>query len=166
MGRSSFIIFINIIYKMNIFDKTTYMLIAFLYNVFVHLLTSRIYQSAPYSEKHTSSVVFLIIAGLVGIVVSKVFLEYYKEYRNNVVSTGLYTGGIFLTLTALFSNWDSVSNEYKLMLSGTALIFIIWCSYHKNSTKKKRKKRKQPQNVTRTADNVGKILERSIKDVK
>ncbi len=155
---------------MNIFDRTTYMLIALLYNVFVHILTSRIYESAPYNEKHANSVVFLIIAGIAGIVISKVFLEYYKEYRNHVVSTGIYTGGIILILTALFSNWDTVSSEYKLALSGIALILIILCSYHKSNKKthkKIRKKiRKKSSKIPKpTEDDIGTILDASMADV-
>jgi undecaprenyl pyrophosphate phosphatase UppP len=116
---------------MNFFDKCVYVIIATLYNIFIHLLTSRIYKNALYNEKYTSSVVFLIISGVVGIVISKIFMEHYKKYKNNVVSRGIYVGSIMLILTALFSTWDGVSDAFKLIIVGMALVFIIWCSYQK-----------------------------------
>ena len=94
-----------------------------------------------------------MVIGIAGIVISKVFMEHYKKYRNHVVSSGLYTGSVFLILTAIFSNWDSVSSEYKLLISGAGLIFVVWCSYRKKNKK----------DIIKETD---KILDKSIEDIK
>jgi len=132
---------------MNLFENCTYIFIAILYNLFIHLLTSKLYKNALYDEKHSNSVVFLVISGIVGIVISKIFMQHYKKYKNNIVSKGLYAGGIFLIITAIISNWDSVGDNFKIVLSGLILVIMIWIPY--------RSKTKEP------VDEIDKLLEKN-----
>ena len=68
------------------------------------------------------------------------------KYKNSIVSKGLYAGGIFLIITAIISNWDSVGDNFKIVLSGLILVIMIWIPY--------RSKTKEP------VDEIDKLLEK------
>lgn len=114
---------------MGLLNLGIYVSIAIFYNIFIHHLTSTLYKDAPYEEKFRKSVTMIFIAGIVGIVASKLLLKDDQQYKNSVVSMGLGIGGGLLILTSVFANWEYVSGEIKLILSGAILIGFIWFSY-------------------------------------
>ena len=121
---------------MNIFDKSLYIVIAIFYNLFIHYLTGSLYKNLPYADRHSNSIVFLAVAGISAIVISKIYIE--KNDKNKIVSKGLTIGGILLLITSLFANWENITNEYKLYLTGITFLLIIWYSYkQKEETKDK-----------------------------
>ncbi len=122
---------------MNIFDKSLYIIIAIFYNLFVHYLTGSLYKNLSYADRHTNSIVFLAVAGIGAIVISKIYIE--KTDKNKIVSKGLTIGGILLLITSLFANWENITNEYKLYLTGIGFLIIIWYSYKQKSKIKNKK---------------------------
>ncbi len=108
---------------MNILDKSLYIVIAIFYNLFVHYLTGSLYKNLSYKDRHTNGIVFLAVAGIGAIVISKIYIE--KHDKNKIVSKGLTVGGILLLITSLFANWENITNEYKLYLTGIAFLIII-----------------------------------------
>src|SRR3972149_6326672 len=98
------------LYSMSLLNVGIYTCIAVLYNIFVHNITSAMYRNEVYEEKFKKSVTILFIAGIAGIVASKLL------YKNSVVSMGLCIGGALLILTSIFANWEHVSSEIKLIM--------------------------------------------------
>ena len=137
---------------MGIIDNTFAGLIAVFYNVFVHHIASMIYKDLPYSEKIKYISTFLIIMGIVGIVVGKIILKDNQKYKDSVVSKGLGFGGIILILTSIFSNWENINDDKKLIITALslgALIYIahkVFDSSPNNKSEKKSKKSKKISN--------------------
>jgi hypothetical protein len=114
---------------MGLLNLGIYIGIAVFYNIFVHHLTSTLYKDVPYEEKFKKSVTMIFVSGIVAIVASKLLLKDDQKYKNSVVSMGLGIGGGLLILTSVFANWEYVSGEIKLMISGALLIGLIWFAY-------------------------------------
>jgi hypothetical protein len=95
------------------------------------------YKNYPYEEKHTKSITFLFIAGIAAIVIAQMLI------KKRVVNIGLTVGGALLILTSLVVNWDNLSDEIKLCVSGVTFAAVIWYfNYHydqKDDTKSKNK---------------------------
>lgn len=92
------------------------------YNLFAHTLASVTYKDLQYEEKNQSTVIMLLIIGIIGIVVSK-FIS------NKVVSNGIFYGSIILLLTAIVANWENIASEARLFIMGGLFILIVWYSY-------------------------------------
>lgn len=120
---------------MSFFDKAVYISIAIFYNLFVHHLVNSFYKTLPFEEKFNKSTTFIFIAGIFGIVLSKIFLKDEQSYTNSVLSMGFGIGGILLMLTAVWVNWENLSDDIKLCLSAFAFGLIIWYA-HRYDTKK------------------------------
>lgn len=110
-----------------------------MYNVLVHNIASLSYKDYQYKEKHTNSLIMLILFGGIGILISKIINERNKDLKNSYVSTGLYWGGILLLLTAIIASWDDLAEEIKLI--GIAGIFglLIWYGYSRDTKNIKKK---------------------------
>lgn len=134
---------------MGFFDGVLYISVALLYNLLIHNLASISYRDLPYNEKLSNSTIMLILFGGIGILVSKLINERNKELRNSFVSKGLYLGGILLILTAIFANWDKITEEIKLLSIAGLLGGIIWYGYKRNKTilKKKEKEGKLNEEI-------------------
>lgn len=106
--------------------------IAIVYNLLVHSIASFTFKDLQYEEKHKNTLLMLVIFGIIGIVISQLII--FKNNKNSVVGKGLFYGGIILILTALFSNWENMTEEIKLFLVGAIFIYLIW--YASNRDKK------------------------------
>jgi len=115
---------------MVLLDIFVYTTIAISYNIFVHHLATTIYKDLPFDEKYNKSLVFIFIAGLIGIVVSKLILKKGSEYTKSVVSMGLGIGGAILIVTSIITNWNNLADEIRLFLS--ALVFGVLVYYFYN----------------------------------
>ncbi|ARF09543.1 hypothetical protein Indivirus_1_166 [Indivirus ILV1] len=124
---------------MGFFDIVLYISVALLYNLLIHSLASISYRDLPYNEKLANSTIMLILFGGIGILISKLIDERNKELKNSFVSKGLYFGGILLIVTAIFANWDKITEEIKLFTIAGLLGGIIWYGYNKNKQELKRK---------------------------
>jgi Ca2+/Na+ antiporter len=127
---------------MGLIDITLYLSIAIIYNLFVHNLASMSYKDLQYEDKQDKTIVMLIIFGIIGIAFSKLVIDKNNKYKNSIVSQGLYFGGILLILTAIFTNWQSLTEELKLLLISVVFGLIVWYSYnYTQSSEKQNKKR-------------------------
>lgn len=124
---------------MGFFDIVLYISVALLYNLLIHNLASISYRDLPYNDKLANSTIMLILFGGIGILVSKLINERNKELKDSFVSKGLYWGGILLILTAIFANWDKITEEIKLLSIAGLLGGIIWYGYKRNKTILKKK---------------------------
>lgn len=100
------------------FNIIIYIIIALLYNFFVHNLASVMYKDLQFDEKQSRTIMLIMIFGCVGIVVGKLY-----EPRNKFAGNGLILGGIFLLLTVLINYWSSIDDSIKLF--GTAGLLIL-----------------------------------------
>lgn len=103
--------------------------IAIMYNLFVHSTASVMYRDYPYIEKHSNTILFIVIAGIIGIAISKLLLNDNKKYKNSVLSKGMFYGGVLLIATAIIANWEDATDEMKIGSVGCGLFFLIWLSY-------------------------------------
>lgn len=103
---------------MGFFNIIIYTVIALLYNLFVHNLASVSYKDQQYNEKHTNTIMMLIIFGCLGLLVGKLIGDV-----NKFASNGLFYGGLLLLLTVLLTSWETISDEIRLGL----LMGIIFC---------------------------------------
>jgi hypothetical protein len=124
---------------MGFIDVTLYISIAIMYNLFVHNLASLSYKDLQYEEKHQNTIIMLVLFGGIGILISKIMTEKCKQYNNTFVSKGLYYGGILLLLTALFANWENITEELKLLMVTGIFIFLVWYGYQRETTIEKKK---------------------------
>lgn len=107
-----------------------YILIAIFYNIFIHHLASMVYKDLPFEEKFRKTTVFLFLAGILAIIISKCFLDENKKYSNSLVSKGLSLGGFILIATVIFVNWEHMTDIFRLALSGFFFFGIIWLAYY------------------------------------
>ena len=117
---------------MGFLDIILYSGIAIAYNLFVHNLASMTYEDLQYDEKQEGTLVLLVIFGIMGIAISKLFIEKKKKYKNSVVSKGLFYGGILLILTAIFSNWENMAEQIKFFIISIIFVYLIWYGYKKD----------------------------------
>ena len=112
---------------MSLLDKAVYIGIAVFYNLFVHHLINSFYKDLPFDEKFNKSTTFIFMAGIFGIVLSKILLKEGHQYTTSVMSMGFGIGGCLLMLTAIFVNWENLSDDIKLCIS--AFLFTSTKSY-------------------------------------
>lgn len=103
--------------------------IAIMYNLLVHSMASMMYRDFPYIDKHNNTLLFIIIAGIIGIATSKLLFSDNKKYKNSILSKGMFYGGIILIATAIIANWEDATDEIKIGSIGSGLLFLIWLSY-------------------------------------
>lgn len=111
---------------MRILKIIIFLSIAILYNIFIHYLANMMYKDLPYEEKFKKSNVFLLIAGILGIILSILVLKKNKKYKDSIISIGLGIGGSLLIIISIVSNWENISNAIKIWTSGLCLIGLIW----------------------------------------
>lgn len=113
---------------MGLLNITVSTSIAILYNVFVHHMTSIMLKDATYEEKINKSVIFILIAGIMGVVMSNLLFDTKDKKGTSVISNGLWLGGILLIITAIFVNWQTLSDDIKLIMIGITLLALIYYS--------------------------------------
>ena len=111
---------------MRILNMTMMVTIAILYNIIIHNITSHLFRDKPFQEKMSSSITFLVIAGIFALVMSKIILEPSKGEKEGVVAKGLWVGGLMLLVTSLFVNWSSLGEGVKLSLMVMSFGGLIW----------------------------------------
>lgn len=108
----------------NIIDPGLIASIAIGYNILVHSLSTVIFKNYQFNAKLQYTSILIIIAGLVGILLS-------NSSENHIISNGFYFGGILLIITAVIGNWDMLNNETKLLVASALFIGVLWYSYNK-----------------------------------
>lgn len=115
---------------MGFVDLSVYITIAICYNLVIHQLTTIIYKDLPYDEKYNKGLTFIFIAGILGIVVSRLIIKNNANKRDQVISTGLALGGLLLILTSIFVNWNEMTEDIKLYLTAGTFCILIWYLYN------------------------------------
>ena len=85
-------------------------------------------------EKVANTSVMLILFGGMGILISKIIHERNKKLKESFVSKGLYYGGILLIITAIFANWENISEEIKLLAIAGIFGGLIWYGYKRDKS--------------------------------
>ena len=112
---------------MNLFDKSVYITIAICYNLFIHHIVNIMYKDLPFDEKFDKSISFIFIAGILAIVFSKLIQK--DAFTESVLCMGFFIGGLLLIITALWVNWDNLSDEMRMILSISVFGTILWYAY-------------------------------------
>lgn len=118
---------------MNLFDKGVYIVIAICYNLFIHHVTNVMYKDLPFDEKFDKSVIFLFVAGIFAIVVSKLIQK--DSFSESVLCMGFFVGGILLILTSMWVNWDHMNDDMRIIISIIIFSGILWYAYKYDSTR-------------------------------
>lgn len=124
---------------MGLIDNLIYIAIALVYNLFVHNLASISYKDLQYEEKHKNTIIMLVLFGAMAIIISKFIKEKNTKYANEYVSKGLLYGGILLLLTAIYANWEYMTEEIKLLLIVLIFGYLIWYGYKRENNINKKK---------------------------
>ena len=119
---------------MGFIDTVLFISIVFTYNLLINLLASQAYSELQYEEKMVNTSIFLILFGAIGILISKVIHERNKQLQESFVTKGLYYGGILLIITAIFANWENISQEIKLLAIAGIFGGLIWYGYKRDKT--------------------------------
>jgi hypothetical protein len=119
--------------SMGLLNITMSTMIAILYNLFVHHLTSSLFKNNDYEDKINKSIILLLISGTLAVVMSKLLFtpnnsKNKKQKNTYVVSNGLWLGGILLIVTSIFVNWQDLSEDIKLIMIGVTLVSLIYYS--------------------------------------
>lgn len=120
---------------MSVIDNIIIITIAIVFNMFTHYMASVMFKDYPFQEKYNMSVTLLFICGIMGLVIGKLVINENK-YKNNVVSNGLYHGGIILIISGLLLNWNDMNDVIKLTVTACAIIGLIFYSYKKTAKNK------------------------------
>ena len=102
--------------------------IALFYNIFVHGVASTIYSDQSFAQKFKNTTVFILIVGILSLALGIYFLR--SHGYNSIVSKGISLGGALLIATAIFVNWDQMTDLVRLFLSGLLLFGTIWVTYN------------------------------------
>jgi len=120
---------------MKIIDYIIIIGIAIIYNIFVHNIASLSYRELQYEDKHQNTIIMITLFGALGIIVSKFIIDKNKKYHNDYASKGLFLGGTILLITALYANWDYMTEELKLLFIGFVFMYLIWWGYKREKDK-------------------------------
>jgi Ca2+/Na+ antiporter len=104
-------------------------LIAVVYNIFIHYLTSTMFKDYAYQQKFSNTLTLLFVSGIVGVVLGKIFLPDNPKLSNVAINKGLFYGGVMLIITSLFVNWENMNHELRLIMIGSIFAVLIWLSY-------------------------------------
>lgn len=133
---------------MNLFDKSIYVSIGICYNLFVHNVINLLYKDNSFDEKFEKSTNALFIAGIIGIIISKLVQPPNKAFSESILSMGFFVGGVLLILTGVWVNWDNLSDDIKLYFCFIVFGVVLYYSYkYENS--------KNSQNTNNTGRNFG-----------
>jgi len=118
---------------MGLLNITVSTSIAILYNLFVHHMASIMFKDASYEDKINKSIIFILIAGVIAVIMSNLLFEPTKKTKSgrsstSVISSGLWLGGILLIITSIFVNWQTLSDDIKLLMIGVTLLALIYYS--------------------------------------
>ena len=118
---------------MGLLNITVSTSIAILYNLFVHHMASIMFKDNTYEDKINKSVIFILIAGVMGVVMAKLLFEESVDktktkVKQSVIGSGLWLGGILLIITSIFVNWQTLSDDIKLLMIGVTLVALIYYS--------------------------------------
>lgn len=110
---------------MNFVDIILIVAIILILNIFVHSLANTLYKDFQYNQKIQNTIILLVILGMVSIVAS-----YY--INNDIISWGLFYGGILLIISAIFGSWDQMGDTIKLVILAGIFGIIVWYSFTKS----------------------------------
>lgn len=113
----------------NTFDKFVYIGIAIGYNLFTHHITNLFYKDLPFEEKFDKSTTFIFVAGIFGIVLSKLLQNPNKKFTESVLCMGFFIGGLMLIITSMWVNWDNLSDDIRLIVAIGVFGCILWYAY-------------------------------------
>lgn len=103
--------------------------IGIIFSVFVHKLSDVLFSGTPFKEKQQKILVMLFIVAIVAIVIAQTLFTYSKTFKNRAVRLGLTFGSVLLLFHTLFTNWNTMSNDTKLLIFGISLGGLIWYGY-------------------------------------
>jgi hypothetical protein len=95
------------------------------------------FKNNSYEEKINKSIIFLLVSGILGVVMSNILFlpkkkrkdkNEKKKNKQSIVGNGLWLGGILLIVTSIFVNWQSMSDDIKLIMIGITLVALIYYS--------------------------------------
>ena len=105
----------------------TIAIIAAMYNIFLHILSSTIYKDSFGIQKLNQTTTFLIVIALLTLLLN--YLLYDKKLlKNSVIYNGIKYGAIILIATVLLTNWENMNSEIFLLLSGILFCGLLWLS--------------------------------------
>lgn len=116
---------------MNYVDIFSSIVIAVAYNIVIHQLVQCVFKSYSYEDRMNYGIATIFIAGLVGIVLSKIILSENESIYNSIISMGLLIGGIFLVATTIIVNWDNITDDIKLFVTLACFGGLLYYSYKK-----------------------------------
>lgn len=111
-----------------------------IYTIFFQKLGDVIFPNLSYTDKYQKYLIFLLVAGLVGIILAQTIFTYNKTFKNQIIKHGLIIGGIILLLYPTLTYWNKMTDETKLLVIGIIFGCLLWYCYYNNKSDKSKKK--------------------------
>ena len=111
------------------YDAITSIFLGILYNMFFHKFADFYYKDLSYDNRYKSTVLMLLIAGILGAVIGKIYIE--KNFEKKI-SNGIILGGFLLVGSALLNNWAHMSEITKIVLIVLTMGYVIYYSSDKH----------------------------------
>ena len=124
---------------MSTFDNTVAVIVAVIYNIFAHYVVSCTTTNMPHKDKLQKATMALLFIGFVAIFISKKLEDSSRDLDKQVLSRGLWYGGLLLVLTPIVSTLEDTTLDIQLVALVIILGGIIWLSnswYESRPTKK------------------------------
>lgn len=103
-------------------------LIAVIYSILIFSVSESFYLDMEV-EPRMEKTLFMSFAISIGTIIGLYIYLRKSKYRNWTVERGLYMGSFLMMIYTVFGNWNTMSNQGKIMILALSLVVIICLSY-------------------------------------
>lgn len=95
-------------------------------------LSHQLYKEDNARDRLRNSLYFTFFAGLVGIAFAQTIFKNNPKLKNDLISSGLTLGGLYLIYHTVIANWSKLENDSKILILGIMFGVIVWAIYFKS----------------------------------
>lgn len=113
---------------MTLFDQIVAVTVAVSYNMMSHCIVSGVTKDLSYDNKISKTVIAIVVAGVLAIVIAKKIEDKEGDRDKQVLSRGLWYGGLLLVITPVVAQWTGVTFDMQMVTLVLLLGGIVWAS--------------------------------------
>ena len=104
------------------------LLIAIIYNFFVYKLVNVMVSESESAQDVALIIIFII--GIITLVLAQTLFQNHPTFKNRPIKYGLTLGSLILIGYTLFVNWNTMTDQTRLIIIGIVFTIIIWICYY------------------------------------